>query len=302
MGATGCSSAGVVVIHALAGKQLVAPEGLRSVRNFDFRMKQPSALPHTASSRYVVGIDLGTTNSAVTYIDTEKSPWRIQTFSIPQLVAPGQVESRETLPSFLYEAATDEFAAGALKCPWHKAEPGFAVGFFARDQGTMTPGRLINSAKSWLCHSGVDRTAALLPWHGASDVPKLSPVEASARYLSHLRDAWNARFPRDSLAEQEIVLTLPASFDEIARELTVKAAAAAGLPRVVLIEEPQAAFYAWIYAHADDWQERVSPKSVSFATRQVRTSTAHCRGESLPIFRSTYCAKVRSKLSPPRIK
>ncbi len=121
------------------------------------------------------------------------------------------------------------------------------------------PGRLINSAKSWLCHSGVDRTAPLLPWHGASDVERLSPVEVSARYLGHVRDAWNARFPRYPLAEQELVLTLPASFDEVARELTVKAAALAGLRRVVLIEEPQAAFYAWIYARADDWHRLVEP-------------------------------------------
>jgi hypothetical protein len=213
----------------------------------------------SAASRYVVGFDLGTTNSAVTYVDTGKEPWRIETFAVPQLVAPGQIEARESLPSFHYQPASGELAVGALKCPWHKTEPTFAVGVFARDHGAMVPGRLINSAKSWLCHSGVDRTAPLLPWHGASDVERLSPVEVSARYLSHVRDAWNARFPRYSLAEQELVLTLPASFDEVARELTVKAAALAGLRRVVLIEEPQAAFYAWIYGHADDWHELVEP-------------------------------------------
>ncbi len=139
--------------------------------------------------------------------------------------------------------------AGALLCR----------GIFARDQGTLAPGRLINSAKSWLCHSGVDRTAGLLPWHGAEDVDRLSPVEVSARYLAHVRDAWNAKFPREPLEKQDFVLTLPASFDEVARELTVKAAAAAGLPRVVLIEEPQAAFYAWIYTHQDDWERLVEP-------------------------------------------
>jgi hypothetical protein len=135
----------------------------------------------------------------------------------------------------------------------------YAVGFFARDQGTLAPGRLINSAKSWLCHPGVDRTAGLLPWHGADDVERLSPVEISARYLAHVRDAWNAKFPREPLDKQDFVLTLPASFDEVARELTVKAAAAAGLPRVVLIEEPQAAFYAWIYRHQEDWDRLVAP-------------------------------------------
>ena len=213
----------------------------------------------SAASRYVIGFDLGTTNSAVAYVDTGKEPWRIETFTVPQLVAPGQIEARESLPSFHYQPASGELAAGALKCPWHKTAPTFAVGVFARDHGAMVPGRLINSAKSWLCHSGVDRTAPLLPWHGASDVERLSPVEVSARYLGHVRDAWNARFPRHPLAEQEFVLTLPASFDEVARELTVKAAALAGLPRVVLIEEPQAAFYAWIYAHADQWHELVEP-------------------------------------------
>jgi hypothetical protein len=221
-------------------------------------VKQGSSSVSTAS-RYVIGFDLGTTNSAVTFVDTHKEPWRIETFAVPQLVAPGQIEARESLPSFHYQPAAGEFAAGALKCPWQKSEPAFAVGVFARDHGALVPGRLINSAKSWLCHSGVDRTAGLLPWHGAADVEQFSPVEVSARYLGHVRDAWNARFPRYPLAEQEFVLTLPASFDEVARELTVKAAALAGLPRVVLIEEPQAAFYAWIYAHADRWQELVEP-------------------------------------------
>ncbi len=212
-----------------------------------------------AVARYVVGFDLGTTNSAVAYVDSAEEPWRIKTFAVPQVVAPGQIEARETLPSFHYQAAASELAAGALRCPWQKAEPNYAVGFFARDQGALAPGRLINSAKSWLCHTGVDRTAPLLPWQGAADVDRLSPVEVSSRYLVHVRDAWNARFPRHPLAEQDFVLTLPASFDEVARELTVRAAALAGLPRVVLIEEPQAAFYAWIYAHTDDWDRLVEP-------------------------------------------
>ena len=129
----------------------------------------------------------------------------------------------------------------------------------ARDYGAATPGRLISSAKSWLCHTGVDRTAELLPWHAASDVERISPVEASSRYLAHIRAAWNERFKSEPLERQDVVLTLPASFDEIARELTVQAAARAGLPRVVLIEEPQAAFYAWIYKHQDNWEQLVSP-------------------------------------------
>ena len=201
-------------------------------------------------SRYVVGIDLGTTNSAVAYVDTTIADWRVETFAVPQLVAAGVVEARETLPSFHYQQAEAEFAAGALRLPWNDQNPDYAVGIFAREQGAVAPGRLISSAKSWLCHSGVDRLADLLPWHGAPDVDRLSPVAASGRYLAHIHAAWNHRFPREPLAEQEIVLTLPASFDEVARELTVKAAAAAGLPRVVLIEEPQAAIYQWINATA----------------------------------------------------
>ena len=207
----------------------------------------------------MVGIDLGTTNSAACYVDTSEDPWQVRVFAVPQLVAPGLVEARETLPSFHYQPAAGEFSPETLRLPWSKEPPDHAVGFFARDHGTLVPGRLAVSAKSWLSHSGVDRTAPILPWHGAADVEKLSPVEVSGRYLAHLRAAWDARFPTFPLAQQDVVLTLPASFDEIARELTVRAAARAGLTRVVLIEEPQAAFYAWIYKHSLDWQQIVAP-------------------------------------------
>ena len=221
-------------------------------------MNSPTEGP-AKPSRYVVGIDLGTTNSAVCYVDTAEAPWRVRTLPVPQLVAPGVVEARQTLPSFHYQPAPGELPPQALKLPWSREAPEHAVGFFAQDHGTMVPGRLVVSAKSWLSHSGVDRTAPILPWHGAPDVERLSPVEASGHYLAHVRDAWDAAFAGHALAEQDIVLTLPASFDEVARELTVKAAARAGLARVVLIEEPQAAFYAWIYKHADDWQQQVRP-------------------------------------------
>lgn len=210
-------------------------------------------------TRYVIGVDLGTTNSAVCYVDTEESPWRVRTFAVPQVVAPGQIEGLETLPSFHYQPASGELPPEAIRPPWSRQSPDHVVGVFARDHGAVVPGRLIASAKSWLCHTGVDRTAGLLPWQGAPDVDRLSPVEVSARYLDHVRQAWDARSPGFPLAEQDLVLTLPASFDEVARELTVRAAARAGLPRVVLIEEPQAAFYAWIYAHSDDWQRLVEP-------------------------------------------
>lgn len=216
--------------------------------------------------RYVVGIDLGTTNSAVALVDTERDDWRVEVFRVSQLVAPGEVEARETLPSFHYQPASGEFADEALQLPWtrrsKKEEKGRAnhfVGVFARDHGAEVPGRLVASAKSWLCHTGVDRTAELLPWHGAADVERLSPVEVSSRVLAHVRRAWDHAHPDHPLADQDVVLTLPASFDEVARELTIEAAQRAGLPRVVLIEEPQAAFYAWVHLHAGDWQEHVTP-------------------------------------------
>lgn len=222
--------------------------------------------------RFVIGIDLGTTNSALCFVDTESSNWRIETFAIPQIVGPGQVENLETLPSFHYEAMPEERAVGATRLPWSSAptprpvgsaqsedSPRFIVGQFARDHGRTIPGRMIESAKSWLCHNGVDRKAALLPWHGAAEVQRLSPVEVSASYLRHLRDAWNFKHPAHLLEQQEVVLTIPASFDEVARELTVAAARLAGLPRVVLLEEPQAAFYSWVDAHRDEWEQTVSP-------------------------------------------
>lgn len=209
-------------------------------------------------SRYVVGIDLGTTNSAMAYIDTHAERWSVATLEVPQLVAPFQAEPRETLPSFHYEAPMSEAEAGALALPWSRGKPSVAVGALARDEAAARPGRVIVSAKSWLCHAGVDRTAELLPWQGDDDVERLSPVEVTARYLAHLRDAWQHAFPKYPLAEQDLVVTLPASFDEVARELTIAAAKRADLPRVMLIEEPQAAFYAWVDRHADTWRDQVS--------------------------------------------
>jgi molecular chaperone DnaK (HSP70) len=222
--------------------------------------KTSSITSDTPPARYVVGMDLGTTNSAVAYVDAEATSWRVETLLIPQLTAPSTVEARETLPSFHYQAVPGEFPPGALKLPFNSGlDPDRCVGFLARDHGAAQPGRLIASAKSWLCHTGVDRAAELLPWHGADDVQRLSPVEASARYLAHVRAAWDAAHPRHPLAEQDFVLTLPASFDEVARELTIAAAARAGLPRVVLIEEPQAAFYAWLNLHRENWESLVTP-------------------------------------------
>ncbi len=216
-------------------------------------------------SRYIVGIDLGTTNSAVAYIDTYASDPnmpQIQTFPVPQLVAEGTVNTRPTFPSFLYLPGEHDLPKGSLALPWD-AERLYVVGEFARIQGARVPGRLISSAKSWLCHDRVDRTARILPWGATDEVAKLSPVETSARYLVHLREAWNQTMGKDhALDLQEVVLTVPASFDEVARELTVEAAQKAGLTRVTLLEEPQAAFYAWLTRHAQTWQEELQDKQL----------------------------------------
>jgi molecular chaperone DnaK (HSP70) len=220
------------------------------------------------SARYAVGIDLGTTNSAVSYIDLTEPvpagrPPQIRTFAVPQLVSEGNVADRPLLPSFLYQAGAHDLPPGSTRLPWDEGRT-YAVGEFARNQGAKVPGRLVSSAKSWLCHSAVDRTAAILPWGGSTDVPKVSPVEASARYLAHMREAWNHKMapggePTLKLEAQDIVLTVPASFDAVARELTVEAARKAGLGKVTLLEEPQAAFYWWIVAHFESWWDHVKP-------------------------------------------
>jgi molecular chaperone DnaK (HSP70) len=189
-----------------------------------------------------VGIDLGTTNSAVAVADDEG----VHDFPVAQLVAPGEIALRPVLPSFLYLPAGPELPAGSLALQWD-ATRDYVVGELARSQGAAVPGRLVASAKSWLCHAGVDREAQILPWSAVGDMPRVSPVEASARYLLHLREAWDAAHA-EKLASLDVVLTVPASFDEVARELTVAAAQKAGLGKLTLLEEPQAAFYAWLAA------------------------------------------------------
>ena len=222
------------------------------------KIKSKELLEEPTPSRFVVGIDLGTTNSAVAYVDTAKKKPSVQLFKVPQLVAVGEVESRRTLPSFHYQSTEAQRKDKASKLPWAGGTEPYIVGTYARDQGTLAPARLIASAKSWLSHSGVDRLADLLPWQGAADVDRLSPVAVSAAYLEHIRRAWDHHHAQDPLADQDIALTLPASFDEVARELTVASAKRAGLERVFLIEEPQAAFYAWINANSDGWDNLVS--------------------------------------------
>ncbi len=214
------------------------------------------------SSRFVVGIDLGTTNCALAYVDTTAGKdAKVTPFLIPQVVAAGAVEERPLLPSFLYLPGEGEQPTGALKLPWD-AKRDFAVGEFARVFGSQVPTRLVASAKSWLCHPEVDRKALILP-HRAPDqgARKMSPVEASTRYLQHIAEAWNSvqakKDDASRLEAQDIVLTVPASFDAAARELTVEAARAAGFQNLTLLEEPQAAFYAWLDRAGDEWRNQV---------------------------------------------
>src|SRR5262245_11922090 len=205
--------------------------------------------PASMAARYLIGIDLGTTNSAVAYVDTRAADPRVRVFEVPQLVAPGEVAPRRQLPSFVYLASDIDLAPHETAVPWRADAPTTAlraiVGELARNQGARMASRMIASAKSWLCHPGVDRGAPILPW-GDNDGPKLSPINAQAQVLRHIREAWDHTHEDAPFEDQEVLVTVPASFDEAARELTLQAATAAGYPPVVLLEEPQAAFYAWI--------------------------------------------------------
>lgn len=217
-------------------------------------------------ARYVIGIDLGTTNSALAYADLREKPRghapRLQTFAIPQLVAAGQMGEQSLLPSFLYLPGPHDLPPGAMALPW-QADASEIVGIFARNHGAKIPGRQVSSAKSWLCHAGVDRTSPLLPWGAPPEVERLSPLDVSTRYLQHLVHAWNhTRAAKDEslrLEEQFVVITVPASFDDVARNLTAEAAKAAGLKNVALLEEPQAAFYAWLGTHTPQEAGAIKP-------------------------------------------
>jgi len=231
------------------------------------------------SARYAVGIDLGTTNSALADIDLavepagpgEPLPGPLP-LEVPQIRAPFEVAPLELLPSFIYLPSPHEAPPGAFALPWDAAR-NFAVGRYARERGAQVPGRLVSSAKSWLSHPGVDRRSALLPLKAPGfddDVARISPVEAAARVLAHLREAWESAHSFETaddgsplrLADQSVTLTVPASFDPQARELTVQAAAQAGLAKVTLLEEPQAALYAWVQGAGDSWRAQVKPGDV----------------------------------------
>ena len=214
--------------------------------------------------RFSIGIDLGTTHCALAYVDIAASDGettRYGVLDIPQLTAPGAVESLPLLPSFLYLPHADELASGDLNLPWSSTQD-FAVGEFARARGALTPIRLVSSAKSWLCHPGVDRRAAILPNDAPAEVARVSPLEASTRYLAHLRQAWDQAHPEAPFDQQDVTVTIPASFDPAARELTAEAARAAGYTSLTLLEEPQAALYNWIQGSNGRWRKDVKPGDI----------------------------------------
>ena len=218
----------------------------------------------SAAARYCLGIDLGTTHCALAWVDISASDGETTShgvLDVPQLTAPGSLENQPLLPSFLYLPHASELAEGDLALPW-AADQNFAVGEMARSRGAQTPIRLVSSAKSWLCHPGVDRRAAILPNDAPPEVERISPLEASTRYLAHLRHAWDQAHPDAPFDQQDVTVTIPASFDPAARELTAEAARAAGYASLTLLEEPQAALYNWIQGSAGQWRKDVKPGDI----------------------------------------
>ncbi|MDD5275271.1 MAG: Hsp70 family protein [Methylovulum sp.] len=210
--------------------------------------------------RFSVGIDLGTTHCVLSYADVsavDDNDFVQHVMPIPQLTAPGSVENSYQLPSFLYQPHKAELAEGSTALPW-TAKPEFLVGEIARNLGSKTPIRLVASAKSWLCHAGVDCKAPILPADAPEEIERVSPFQASVAYLQHLCDAWQNQHPDAPLSEQDLVITVPASFDPAARELTVEAARTVGLTQAILLEEPQAAVYSWIEKSAGDWRKQAT--------------------------------------------
>ncbi|HBD08198.1 MAG TPA: nucleotide-binding protein, partial [Syntrophobacteraceae bacterium] len=215
------------------------------------------------NSKYIVGIDLGTTHTVLAFTPVptgDDQEIAIGVFPVPQVTNPGELKAQPLLPSFLFFPGSHDVPPGSLGLPWDPRRD-FAVGEFARQRGAELPQRLVSSAKSWLCHRGVDRTQPILPWDGPAEGRRISPVDAAALLLGHLRDAWNQTMavddPAARLEAQDIVLTVPASFDAVARELTVQAAREAGLEHLTLLEEPQAAVYAWLEARPTQWRKEI---------------------------------------------
>jgi molecular chaperone DnaK (HSP70) len=207
--------------------------------------------------QFIIGIDLGTTNCALAYAAVDRDSPELQLFDIAQLVNPGEVASETLLPSSLYIPGAQEFVEASLALPWN-ANPPYVIGKLAQKRGVENAGRLVSSAKSWLSSQNADPTKPLLPLGASEGVEKVSPLEAERQYLDHLRMAWNQRHEDAKLEAQQVLITVPASFDAAARELTQRAAKLAGYPEVTLLEEPQAAFYSWI-ARNPNWREQIRP-------------------------------------------
>ncbi len=211
------------------------------------------------SQRFSVGIDLGTTHCVLSYAPISEEAdedFVQQVMAIPQLFSPGLVENSFQLPSFIYQAHPSELAEGSTSLPW-TIKPHYLVGEIARSLGSKSPIRLVSSAKSWLCHAGVDCKAPILPPESPEEVERISPFQATTAYLEHLRDAWLNLHPDSPLENQDLVITVPASFDPAARDLTVEAAKSVGLGQAILLEEPQAALYSWIEKSQGDWRKQV---------------------------------------------
>ncbi|MEI8628043.1 Hsp70 family protein [Vibrio sp. M60_M70] len=206
--------------------------------------------------KFSVGIDLGTTHCVMSFVDTHDEDARVEVMPIPQLTAPGTVETRSQLGSFLYQPHEHEMNPQSRVLPW-SSEPKALVGAIARNLGSKTPIRLVASAKSWLCHGGVNRRDAFLPAGSPEEVEKVSPLRATELYLEHLKDAWNHANPKHNLADQDVTITVPASFDPAARDLTAEAARNVGFVHLTLLEEPQAALYNWIDNSNDKWRDEV---------------------------------------------
>ncbi|ELA7314577.1 Hsp70 family protein [Vibrio alginolyticus] len=217
---------------------------------------QETSVETQQTPKFSVGIDLGTTHCVMSFVDTHNEDARVEVMPIPQLTAPGTVETRSQLGSFLYQPHEHEMNPQSRVLPW-SSEPKALVGAIARNLGSKTPIRLVASAKSWLCHAGVNRRDAFLPAGSPEEVEKVSPLRATELYLEHLKDAWNHANPNHNLADQDVTITVPASFDPAARDLTAEAARNVGFVHLTLLEEPQAALYNWIDNSNDKWRDEV---------------------------------------------
>ncbi|CAE6945454.1 Belongs to the heat shock protein 70 family [Vibrio sp. B1REV9] len=217
---------------------------------------QETSVETQQTPKFSVGIDLGTTHCVMSFVDTHDEDARVEVMPIPQLTAPGTVETRSQLGSFLYQPHEHEMDPQSRVLPW-SSEPKALVGAIARNLGSKTPIRLVASAKSWLCHAGVNRRDAFLPAGSPEEVEKVSPLRATELYLEHLKDAWNHANPNHNLADQDVTITVPASFDPAARDLTAEAARNVGFVHLTLLEEPQAALYNWIDNSNDKWRDEV---------------------------------------------